>query len=90
MFVSLYPTGTTPTRTTVTLVAPAAATTTTKTTRTTRYLHVVQFAVPARFKVESGEGECDAVVVWRSDDVNTAESVGVVVGKVGGLYDARQ
>ena len=42
------------------------------------------------FKIESGEGECDAVVGWRSDDVNTAKSVVVVVGIVGGLYDARQ
>ena len=44
----------------------------------------------ARFEVKSGEGECDAVVVWRSDDVNTLQSVGVVAGKVGGLYDASQ
>ena len=42
------------------------------------------------FKIESGESEHDAVAIWHDDDVNTAQSVGVVVWKVGGLYDARQ
>ena len=44
----------------------------------------------ARLEVKSGEGECDAVVVWRSDDVNTLQSVGVVAGEVEGLYHTSQ
>ena len=42
------------------------------------------------FKIESGEVECDAVVVWYTDDVDTVQWVGVVSRKVRGLYDARQ
>ena len=55
-----------------------------------RYLHIVISAARSNFKIESGEVECDPVVFWHTDDVNTAQSVGVVAGKVGGLYDARQ
>ena len=40
--------------------------------------------------MESGEVKCDAVEVWHSDDVDTAQWVGVVSRKVGGLYEARQ
>ena len=82
-------TSTTP-ETRTTLAAPAAGTTTTRTTLTTFYLNVIWIAVRSRFNVKSGEGECDAVVAWRSDDVNTAQFVAVVVWKIGGLYDARQ
>ena len=38
-------------------------------------------------KPESDEGECDAIVVWRSDDVKTVQSAVVAAGF---LYDACQ
>ena len=68
---------------------PKVVTTTTNSTKV-RYLHIVISAARSSFKIESGEGECDPVVFWHTDDVNTAQSVEVVAGKVGGLYDARQ
>ena len=74
--------------TTTTLAAPAVATTTSKTVRTVRYLYiVVRAARGGTFKVEIDEGECDVVVVWRSDVVNTAQTVVVVSWEVRGLYD---
>ena len=60
------------------------------TTPTVQYLHIVIFAARWILEVKIGEGECDAVGVWHTDDVNTIQSVRVVVGEVGGLYDARQ
>ena len=87
----LSPTTTTTTTTTkTTLAAPSAATTPTRTAATAQYLQVVEYAARPRFKVKCGEGERDAVVFWCGDDVNTAQSVSVVVGEVGGLYGARQ
>ena len=47
-------------------------------------------AVPGLFNFEGFKGECDAISVWHSDDVNTIQSVAVVSWEVGGLYDARQ
>ena len=38
-------------------------------------------------KPESDEGECDAIVVWRSDDVKTVQAAVVAADF---LYDARQ
>ena len=74
--------------TTTTLAAPEVATTTSKTVPTVRYLYIVENAARGgTFKVERGEGECDVVVVWRSDVVNTAQTVVVVSWEVRGLYD---
>ena len=81
---------TTTTTTTTTLAAPSAASTPTRTAAIAQYLQVVQRTARPRFKVKCGEGERDAVVFWRGDDVNTAQPVSVVVGEVGGLYGARQ
>ena len=67
---------------------PEVVTTTTNSTKV-RYLHIVISAARSSFKIESGEGERDSVVFWHTDDVHTAQSVDVVAGKVGGLYDAR-
>ena len=48
------------------------------------------FAVRCILDVKIGEGECDVVGVWHTDDVNTIQSISVVVGEVWGMYDARQ
>ena len=48
------------------------------------------FAVRCILDVKTGEGECDVVGVWHTDDVNTIQSISVVVGEVWGPYDARQ
>lgn len=72
------------------LAAPAVETAMQEHHQTARYLHIVICTVCGIFQIEWGEGQCDAVVVWRSDDVNTAQVVCVVAGEVGGLNDARQ
>ena len=81
---------TTTSMTTIPKFAPPEVVTTTKNSTKVRYLHIVISAARSNFKIESGEVECDPVVFWHTDDVNTAQSVGVAAGKVGGLYDARQ
>ena len=53
------------------------------------YLHIVVSTGRFVLKVKWGEGECDVFAVWL-DDVNTTQSVGVVVGEVGWLYGASQ
>ena len=60
------------------------------TTPTVQYLHIVIFAVGWILDVKIGECECNAVGIWHTDDVNTTQSVCVVVGEVGWMYDARQ
>ena len=65
--------------------------TTTRTILKVQYLHIVISAArEVLFNVKIREGERDLVAVRRNDDVNTPEIVGVVVGEVGGVYDARQ
>ena len=71
-------------------LALQAVVTTVNRAPTVQYLNIVISAVRGSFKVKSGEGECDAVIVWNTDNVDTAQSVGVIAGKVGGLYDACQ